>query len=131
MAICFKDICSVFKNYYNFYWTLLFETPFTSDTLFQWQIYYRYKLLKYDTYEPFYYCDSVIALRTELKVLEAWLRTAFTPPTSLPLLHTQTPAFTLMPSGSTSTTLRDKIEIVKTSLKINEVFVLISSEILK
>jgi hypothetical protein len=36
-----------------------------------------------------------------------------------------------MPSGSTSTTLRDKIEIVKTSLKINEVFVLISSEILK
>jgi hypothetical protein len=41
-------------------------------------------------------------------VLEAWLRTAYIslyPPPS----YTHTPAFTLMPSGSTSTTLRDKI----------------------
>jgi hypothetical protein len=33
----------------------------------QFQVYYWYKLLKNNTYEPCYYCESVIAKRTRIR----------------------------------------------------------------
>ena len=36
----------------------------------QFQVYYRYKLLKNNTYERCYYCESVIAKRTQTNLLK-------------------------------------------------------------